>query len=125
MAEYNQAMLDRGVKYMFDSELIGGNAGSYTRDGVRYPCAGLNTYVEHATGKIVAIGNIQDVPRDIVQNSAYREITFRIAIPMMETSPFNLFIAECFGLDDVDTVAREAIGATVTEFNERWAGAQK
>lgn len=47
-------------------ESMGGNAG--THDG--HPCMAANFYYEPATGEIIHFGNVQNVPRKIIDSFA-------------------------------------------------------
>jgi len=65
------ALNEAGAYYVVENESIGGNAGDS-----RFA---INGYVDPTSGKIVAVGNVQNIPREIVERSS--KVSFLIKFP--------------------------------------------
>ena len=86
--EHNLDMLNKDMQELLMGESLGGNAGFVEIEGKKYSCAAANGYVNPETGKIVAFGNIQDVPPEIVRRNI--PFTLKVAFGMKQGGYFKI-----------------------------------
>ncbi len=119
--ERNLLMMGDPLDQLRSSESLGGNAGSVVIDGKKYSCCGLNGYADKDSGEIIAFGNSQDVPREIIDR--HRPFTFREAYNLSgiirgDHQGKRLKIISVFGVDSFSEKAKSVLGESVRRYNE-------
>lgn len=80
-ANFNMLMSEQFDRTLH-AESIGGNAGFEQIGDELWGCLGVNGYAEGDSGKIMGIGNVQDLSPDIVANNT--DFTLRLGFSMKQ-----------------------------------------
>ncbi|MBU2589626.1 MAG: hypothetical protein KKF52_00990 [Nanoarchaeota archaeon] len=100
-----------GMSELLCNESLGGNAGVYKNCS----CAGANFYYDKNTGEIIYFGNIQSVPKDIVNN--YEQHYFRVALDLWKD---KTYIVNFKAPTEASKKAKQTLEETVKEFNSKY-----
>src|SRR3989304_3450575 len=69
-AIHNLSQMNGPMIRLLRTESLGGNAGRVKLGGRYYSCAAAHGYADPRSGRIVAFGNVQDVPPEIRKGNA-------------------------------------------------------
>lgn len=120
LLKHNLKMMGSDMHRLLFSESIGGNAGAYESNGIYYSCGAANLNVNPETGEIMAFGNFQNIPQEILDKTA--RLIFKVAIDLKgEYKKYHngfFRIIETYGLDNLNQNARRVIEKSVEDYNE-------
>jgi hypothetical protein len=74
---HNLSQMNGPMARLLRNESLGGNAGRVNLAGRSYSCAAARGYADPRTGRIIAFGNVQDVPPET--RGATAEFTLKVA----------------------------------------------
>jgi hypothetical protein len=67
---HNLSQMNGSMIRLLRNESLGGNAGRVNLGGRYYSCAAAHGYADPQSGRIMAFGNVQDIPLEIREENA-------------------------------------------------------
>jgi hypothetical protein len=114
---HNLSQMNRPMIRLLRTESLGGNAGCVNLGGRYYSCAAAHGYADPRSGRIVAFGNVQDVPPETREGNA--EFTLKAAFGGLRFFRIvQLFANDAGGLTPLSPDAREVLEESVRRWND-------
>ena len=97
--------------FLLSAESIGGSAGHYKN----YPCAVANFCINPLTGEIIYFGNLQHVPKEILQQS--KRGSLKVAIDAKKSWKYHIVD---YHIDKGSPIAKSNLKKTIDFYNRNY-----
>jgi hypothetical protein len=114
---HNLSQMNGSMMRLLRNESLGGNAGRVNLGGRYYSCAAAHGYADPLSGRIVAFGNVQDIPLQKREGNA--EFIMKAAFGGLRFFRIVQFLANGGGASpELSPGARDVLEESVQQWND-------